>query len=124
MQVLVFKAFLKLLHFELLLGRRNFAALYEEVRHYPVGVKTPPNGVVRQICSAVDWACIWYWKEVLCLQRSAVTVCLLKEYGVPAQMVFGAQQLPFKAHAWVEVNDAVINDKPYIQRSYAILDRC
>jgi hypothetical protein len=80
--------------------------------------------VVEQICSAVDMACIWYWKKVLCLQRSAATACLLKRYGVPAQMTIGAQQIPFKAHAWVEVDGRVVNDKPYIREMYAVLDKC
>jgi hypothetical protein len=72
----------------------------------------------------VDLACIWYWKEALCLQRSAATACLLKEYGLPAQMVIGAQQLPFRAHAWVEVDGRIVNDKPYMSEIYAVLDRC
>jgi transglutaminase superfamily protein len=69
-------------------------------------------------------ACIWYWKEALCLQRSAATVCLLRKNGVSAHLVIGAQQMPFKAHAWVEVDGIVVNDKQYIGELYAILDRC
>jgi len=68
--------------------------------------------------------CIWYWKEVRCLQRSAVTACMLRRYGVTAQMVIGAQQLPFKAHAWVEVDGCVVSDRPYMQEMYLVLDRC
>jgi hypothetical protein len=49
---------------------------------------------------------------------------LLKQYGVAAQMVIGAQQLPFKAHAWVEVGGSVANDKPYTPEMYVVLDRC
>ena len=79
---------------------------------------------MERICSAVDLACIWYWKEALCLQRSAATSCLLKSHGIFAQMVIGAQQLPFKAHAWVEVDGRVVNDKPYVPEMYTVLDRC
>jgi hypothetical protein len=39
-------------------------------------------------------------------------------------MVIGAQQLPFKAHAWVEVDGRVVNDKPYVPEMYTVLDRC
>jgi hypothetical protein len=85
-------------------------------------VETPD--AIEKICAAVDMACIWYWKEVLCLQRSVATACLLKHYGVSAQMMIGAQQMPFKAHAWVEVDGRVVNDKPYVQEMYAVLDRC
>ena len=124
MSFLVFKAYLKLIHFDLYLARGNFAALYDKVRNYPVGARTTAPDAVERICQAVDMVCIWYWKEALCLQRSAATACLLRKCGVPAQLVIGAQQMPFKAHAWVEVDGRVVNDKPYTPEMYGVLDRC
>jgi len=124
MSFLVFEAYLKLIHFDLYLAWGNFAALYEKVREYPIATRTMAPDAVERICQAMDMACIWYWKEALCLQRSAATACLLKKYGVPAQMVIGAQHMPFKAHAWVEVDGRVVNDKPYTPEMYAVLDRC
>ena len=124
MSFLVLKAYLKLIHFDLYLARGNFAELYDKVRKYPVGKLGPAPDAVERICSAIDMACIWYWKEALCLQRSAATACLLRRYGVPAQMIIGTQQMPFRAHAWVEVHGRVVNDKPYTPEMYAILDRC
>jgi hypothetical protein len=124
MSVLVFKAYGKLIYFDLYLARRNFSALHQRVRNYPVRKKPPGPQTVEEICSAMDMACIWYWKEALCLQRSAATACLLRECGVQAQLVIGAQQMPFKAHAWVEVEGQVVNDKPYMHEMYAVLDRC
>jgi hypothetical protein len=124
MSFLVLKAYLKLIYFDLYLVRGNFAAFYDNVRKYPMGRQVPAPNAIEQICSAVDMACIWYWKEALCLQRSAATACLLKKHGVPAQMVIGAQQIPFKAHAWVEVDGRVVNDKPYTPEIYAVVDRC
>jgi hypothetical protein len=121
---LVLQAYWKLIYFDLYLARGNFAGLYNKVRNYPVGKHAPSAAAVEKICSAMDLACIWYWKEALCLQRSAATACLLKRFGVPAQLVIGAQQMPFKAHAWVEVGGRVVNDKPYIPEVYAVLDRC
>jgi hypothetical protein len=124
MSILVLKAYLKLIHFDLYLARGNFAALYDKVRNYPIGSRTPEPDAIERINYAIDMACIWYWKEALCLQRSAATACLLKQYAVSAQMVIGAQQMPFKAHAWVEVDGRVVNDKPYMPEMYAVLDRC
>ena len=122
---LVFKAYLKLVIFEFYLRRQSFAALYKKVRSCRVQQKSSPLiATTKDICSAVDLACIWYWKQVLCLQRSAATVCLLKEYGVPARMVIGTQQMPFKAHAWVEVDGHIVNDKPYTREMYAVLESC
>ena len=122
---LVLKAILKLCRCEFNLLRNDFSALHERVRGCPVRRRTGPKAEdVERICRAVDIACIWYWKQVLCLQRSAATVSLLRDYGVPAEMVIGAQQMPFRAHAWVEVRERVVNDKPYVSEIYAVLDRC
>jgi hypothetical protein len=124
MSFLVSRAYLNLMYFDWFLARGNFPALYKKVREYPIGQATEFPDATERICAAVDMACIWYWKEVLCLQRSAATACLLRLYGVPAQMMIGAQQMPFKAHAWVEVDGQVVNDKPYMREMYSVLDHC
>jgi hypothetical protein len=124
MSFLVLRAYFTLIYFDLLLARGNFSALYSQVREYPIGRPSGVTDATHRICSAVDMACIWYCKQVLCLQRSAATACLLKRYGVPAQMMIGAQQMPFKAHAWVEVNGCAVNDKPYMREMYGVLDQC
>jgi hypothetical protein len=124
MRFLVLRAYLALLQFEVLLVRGNFSALYDTVRHCPCSPHCRDDDTIAQICSAVDMACIWYWKEALCLQRSAAATCLLKKYGVPAQLVIGAQHTPFKSHAWVEVDGRVVNEKPYVAEVYPVVDRC
>ena len=124
MRFLVLQAYIKLIFFDLYLARGNFEALYRKVRSYPLQKKAPAPQSIAQICHAMDIATIWYWKQAQCLQRSAATTCLLRRHGVPAEMIIGAQQLPFKAHAWVEVERQVVNDKPYMREMYAVLDRC
>jgi len=124
MSLLFFEAYGMLLYFDLDLARGNFAALYEKVRRYRVHTSLPSPDIADRICAAVDLASIWYRKEVLCLQRSAATACLLRRHGLDARMILGAQQMPFRAHAWVEVGSRVVNDKPYMREMYAVLDRC
>ena len=124
MSFIILKAYLMLMLFDHHIKNGHFAALYKKVRNYPTTKETVPPDAVGRVSSAVNIACIWYWKEVLCLQRSAVTACLLKRQGVPAQMVIGVQRMPFKAHAWVEVEGTVINDKVYTSEMYVVLDRC
>jgi hypothetical protein len=124
MSFLVLKAYWTLIRFDVDLARGDFARFYDKVRNSPVRLRPAHTGVVSQTCAAIDMACIWYWKEVFCLQRSAATACLLRRFGIPAQMVIGAQQLPFRAHAWVEVDGRVINDKSYVTEMYPVLDRC
>lgn len=124
MKRLILRAYLRLLLFDLYLARNDFAGLYRKVRSCPIKTRPPASDGIEQIRSAVDMACVWYWKEVLCLQRSAATAYLLKRFGAPAELVIGARQTPFKAHAWVEIDGRVVNDKSYVREMYAVLDRC
>jgi len=121
---LFLQAYLSLIRFDMYLARGDFEALYKKVRSCSVQQRAVSPDATEAICSAMDMACIWYWKEALCLQRSAATVCLLRKYAVSAELVIGAQQMPFKAHAWVEVEGQVVNDKSYMGELYATLDRC
>jgi hypothetical protein len=52
------------------------------------------------------------------MQRSAATACLLRSFGVPAEMVVAARVMPLLAHAWVRVNGSVVNDHPRVDRVY------
>ena len=126
MKLRILRAYLMLIYFDLYLRKRTFASLHDKVRNYPVATTSnlhfPEDA--EDICAAVDMACIWYWKQVLCLQRSAATACVLRRYGVRAHMVIGAQQMPFTTHAWVEVDGQILNDHPYVSEIYAVLERC
>ena len=121
---MVWKALFGLLAFEVLGLGRNFAKMHRFVSGYKVVPRTPPAQAVDRVCEAVNYACVWYPKRVLCLQRSAVTTCLLRSCGIPAEMVTGAQSLPFKAHAWTEVNGSVLNERRDVQKIYEVLERC
>jgi hypothetical protein len=121
---LLLNAYAQLFRFELYLVRRDFGSLYETVRLQRTEGTRLAAPSVEEICAAVDTACAWYWKQVLCLQRSAALTCLLRQHGRPAQIIVGVQQSPFRAHAWVEVDGRVVNDKPYLPEMYAVLDKC
>jgi hypothetical protein len=124
MRSIFLKAFIGLAVFDLFGLARDFAKLHRTVRNWKTTKAKPSTDAVDRVCRAVNRACIWYPKRALCLQRSAVTTCLLRDCGVPAQMVFGAQKLPFKAHAWVEVNDQAINERRDVKSIYAKWERC
>jgi len=124
MNLLTIKALFALLIFDLRGFGSNFPKMCAVVSHWPVARRELRGNVEQRVCDAVNNACVWYPKRVLCLQRSAVTTCLLRDYGVPAKMVMGAQNLPFKAHAWTEVDSRAINERRDVQRVYAVLERC
>jgi hypothetical protein len=118
------RAFLKLLWIDLQLVCRGFPAVYDAVRRDPVCRAATNSRTESEICHAVDLACVFYFKEVRCLQRSAAAAILLRNEGFFAEMVIGVQPCPFRAHAWVEISNRVVNDKPYTSAMYTVLERC
>jgi len=121
---LVAKALLGLLAFDVLGLGRDFARMLRFVRSYRVNAHMPDGTLVQRVCEAINHAGIWYPKRVLCLQRSVVTTCLLRHCGVSAEMVICAQLMPFKAHAWTEVDQRVLNERRDVRRVYGVLERC
>ena len=118
-------AFVALAAADVLMKFGGFHRLYDTVRNWPVSKKRSANAEkIAAVIAAVDRAGRYYPKHALCLQRSAVGTCLLRMAGVPAQMVMGCRKIPFRGHAWVEVNGEVVNDKPNVQVHYRVLDRC
>ncbi len=125
MKPLVLESWLLLLYFEFVMRFRDFKALYRLVRERKVHPATSAKQTTsEQLCRAVDIACVFYFKPVLCLQRSAATAVLLRRHGWSAEMVIGAQMVPPAFHAWVEIDHAVINDKPYMLDIYQVMERC
>jgi hypothetical protein len=124
MFLLVCKAYLLFIRTGTYLDRRNFPGLCEWVRRIPVSREPARESAAEAVCRAVDLAAVWYRKQVFCLQRSATMACLLRQYGLAARLVIGAQSLPFRAHAWVEVEGQVVGEKPYMSEIYTVLDRC
>jgi hypothetical protein len=75
------------------------------------------------VSRAIELAACFYWKPVLCLQRSVVMVAVLKKRGIGAKVVIGYRGEPFFAHAWVEVDGRVLNDSPAFPKRLCILCR-
>ena len=120
MSFLFWKAYWNLIFFDLYLARGNFAS---PVRASPQASRRqqrprfpkPPRGYVR----------LWTWPAFgignrcsACSDRQRPRACC-ENMAFPPQMVIGAQQMPFKAHAWVEAGGRVVNDKPYTPEMYA-----
>ena len=122
--ILFFRALLMLLAYDILSVLCRFQTIYSLVKGWKVNNKTAESNVIDRVCMAVNYACVWYPKQALCLQRSFVTTYLSRKHGVAAQLVLGAQKLPFKAHAWVEVDGRAINERLNVQATYAVWDKC
>jgi Transglutaminase-like superfamily/Coenzyme PQQ synthesis protein D (PqqD) len=122
---LTLRAFVGLILFDCVLSAFSMNILCRVVKQWPRRKKQIPQqeATLESACLAVERACVWYPKKTLCLQRSAVTACLLRSMGIPAEMVIGTQAMPFRAHAWVEVGGAVINDHKRVKTIYQAITR-
>src|SRR6202451_233677 len=109
--------------FDIILSCRSLEALCSVVRSWPVRHRpvASESNVVDGVSGAVARAAIWYPKKTLCLQRSALTTCLLRDRGVCANMIVGVRPMPFLAHAWVEVSGKVVSDFPRVKIFYQSL---
>jgi hypothetical protein len=125
MTSLVLESWLLLIYFDWIMRFSKFRQLHRIVRLKPVSGSSSIELISSQKLSrAIDYACVFYFKRVLCLQRSSATTFLFRRHGWNAEMVIGAQMLPFKSHAWCEINGVVVNDRPYMLDIYAVLERC
>jgi len=122
--MLFLKALFMLLAYDILNAVCRFQTIYSIVRGWKVNTKIEASAVTDSVCRAVNYACVCYPKQALCLQRSFVTTYLLRNCGVAAQMVLGAQKLPFRTHAWVEVDGRAVNERSNVQARYAVWDKC
>jgi len=122
--VLFAQALAALLVYDVLSLMCSFEKMHRRVKGWKVIHRANESEVIDRVCKAVNYACVWYPKQALCLQRSFVTTYLLRKRGVPAQMVLGARQVPFKAHAWTEVEGHAINERTDVQSIYTIWERC
>jgi hypothetical protein len=119
---LTLHAWLALAAFDLVL-LSGFTRAHERVHECRVNLRRRHAFSPDQIVWAVDEACVWYVKRAPCLQRSAVTTCLLRRNGLHAELVIGYRALPFESHAWVEVDGHVVNDRPQYQKAFTVLER-
>jgi hypothetical protein len=117
--ILVLSALIGLVVFDVILVLLSLKHLCFVVRKWPsTDRQQDASTVIGQICTAVDTACVLHPKQALCLQRSAVTACLLKIHGIPARLAIGVRPMPFLAHAWVEVNGSIVNDWAGVKKLY------
>jgi Transglutaminase-like superfamily len=117
----VFRAWSQLLTYDMTYWRRGFAGVTAQLATEETARRQATEHLEGAVPAAVALAMCFYWKRVLCLQRSVCAVRLLRRRGVPAQLVIGYRPVPFLSHAWVEVDGRVINDSPAYKARLRVL---
>lgn len=120
-RLLVLQALWELIRYDLVNVTLGFQRICRQVASQPVVSQKVSRQTESLVCDAVSLAACFYYKRVLCLQRSVVATRLLKKSGIKSCLVIGYRPAPFLSHAWVEVDGRVVNDSPvYKERLYVL----
>jgi hypothetical protein len=122
--MLLVQAYLLLIRFDYYIATADLEGLRASVHRKRAAHTRRDQLSIGRIIWAMDLASVFYCKQVLCLQRAAATTCLMRKSGIGAELVLGAQMVPFKAHAWVEIDGEVVGERSDLPASIAVLDRC
>jgi hypothetical protein len=118
---LLWRAFWEMARYDVVAKLSGFGGVRRRMR--PARARADGIENVAAVCEAVGVMSSFYWKPLLCLQRSVVTARMLRSQGIQADVVIGFRANPFFSHAWVEVGGRVVNDSAAYQNKLQPLDR-
>ncbi len=122
---LVIRCWLTLAFVDATLCLRGFKAMRLVVQRREVRQPSPVIKRPREnLCHAINLACAFYFRQMSPLERSAAATLVMRSYGWRAELVIGAQILPYDTYAWVESEGEIVNDQPNLLELYQVLDRC
>lgn len=103
-------------------GRLGFLVRRALTRKEQLLQKTNDWRVDRAIALALNYRRLRPWvyrSSDNCLLDSLVLTTFLNHYSVPSILVLGVKTKPFAAHAWVQTDSIVLNDKAENVQMYA-----
>jgi hypothetical protein len=103
-------AFLTSAHWMVSKGFSGFAARLD--RKLASEARAPRTHApdLARIAAAIEWARLLFPFEAKCLPIAVATARMARSYGLKADVMVGVQALPLQAHAWAQIDDALIND--------------
>jgi hypothetical protein len=120
--LLLLRVFWELLRYDLMVAVAGFPAIYRTLDR-KVAARRDCGALASRICRTIDIVMPFYFKRVLCLQRSVTTARVMQAYGLAAEVVIGYGFAPFVSHAWVEVEGRVVNDSTGYPSKLQVLER-
>jgi hypothetical protein len=100
-------------------------SLHRAVRKWPTRKRGKlPEIAISEVASMLNKAARFCPRRAWCLERAAVTVCLLRWRGLPAEFVIGCRRVPFASHAWAEVACTPVNEDQSVIALYSVIERC
>lgn len=105
----------------------GFNKTKDSLSRFIAQTKTPPNNpdeLINLIATVVKIGSRYSRLWASCLRRSLVLWFLLAREGIKSDLKIGVRQNQGKmdAHAWVEVNQVVLNDQPNIAQQFSVFE--
>ncbi|WP_019499452.1 lasso peptide biosynthesis B2 protein [Pseudanabaena sp. PCC 6802] len=106
------------------MGRTQYALLKlcpQATSRSPESLWLQVETTARMVAIAAHYS--QYWAN--CLKRSLVLWYLLRRQGIVSDLRIGVQQIAgeVQAHAWVEYQNKVLNDRPNIRQHFVPFER-
>jgi len=120
---LTIRAWIELALHDWRIFRGGFGKIHRQLMRQRVATRRRKPQSAADLCHAVNLAACFYFRRVQCLQRSAVTVRLLRMHGIDAHLVIAYRPSPFFGHSWTEVDGEIINDSPAYAEQLIVLYR-
>jgi hypothetical protein len=111
-------------YFAYLSFKIKFFSLYDAIRYvsnYDAKRKGCHPHSIENIIKAINTALLIFPLKSKCLLWSMVTTIMLRLHNIKAHFNIGVQNMPFMAHAWVEVDGKIIADSYDIPAAMAVI---
>ncbi len=107
-----------------LAGFRKWAAYLDRTAPSVSGPATGRVEMARETWQLVLWAARYGPYSGNCLSRSLTLWWLLRQQGLESQLRIGVSNAAgrFEAHAWIEYQGVVINDRPDVGEHFGAFD--
>lgn len=96
----------------------EFRKLKSSNMHRPVNKNLAK---IHTFASTLNKICYYSLWEVKCLEWSLVLTNLLLREGLNPKLTIGVQNIPFKAHAWVELDGEIIQDDSSLPNNLSVI---
>lgn len=119
--LLILKAFFYLCKSHFILKISKINGLIGEINRNKIKTRSAVSSVEQSLvlASALDSACLFFPRNTACLLYAASLLMLHRNQNLECNFVIGVQNAPFYAHAWIEVDNTVINDNPELNKKLA-----
>jgi len=120
----ILQAYILRIKVDLILKIRGFKGLIDFIkksRNPKKSYKKTNPEEYNSLASIVNRACFYYFYRTKCLEWAATLTLLALKKGLQCNLVIGVQNMPFRAHAWGQVDNLVVADDKNLPKDLSVI---